>query len=155
GFCHKYRQVRKLLRHRTGVIPGSRQRKDARHLISSLRALETRESVGTHSSRIPAATTTPVLALERWSSTTPIPTPQLEQRRFCSTLPARRTQPLELTRSSITTTPRKTRPLERSPCLAIPQATSIRPTVLSRSISTLWVSGTRPRAIARYMAIAP
>src|SRR5436190_23260059 len=95
---------------RTGAIPDLRRRKDAMRLIPSPPALETQESVGIHSFQPVPPTTTPVSALERWSSTLLIPIPQLALQHCYSILPAQTTRPSELTRSSITLLARTTPP---------------------------------------------
>src|SRR5205823_11974269 len=88
---------------RTGVILISRQRKDATRLVLLPPALETQGLVGVRSFWIPPAASTPVLAVERWLSTTEIPIPQLARQRSYSTPAAHKTPRLEPTRWSLTT----------------------------------------------------
>src|SRR5205823_5762322 len=97
--------------HRTRAIPISRQRKGAMHLVFSPPALEIQHLVGVRSFWIPPAASTPVLAVERWPSTTQIPIPQWARQRSCSTPPAHKTPPLEPTRWSLTTAVTPTLPL--------------------------------------------
>src|SRR5882672_2130996 len=136
---HFYQECKPSVRHRTGAILTSPQRKGATRSVLSPPERQTRELAGFRCFRLPPASATPELAPERWLSTRRIITPQLAVEPCFSTPLAQITLPLELTRLSITTAVQTTTQSAQMRSLVMSAEPSTTPMVVTRSLP-MWMA---------------